>query len=104
MNEINIKLSAIKFRTIEQAMKHSIPIVSSHNGAVVAHLIPGGEWILNRTKLLMSIAVWRNKFMRFYLTQFKADLENATGYQSRYCDLAFWLVKKSGNCHQANHH
>jgi RimJ/RimL family protein N-acetyltransferase len=80
MNEINKKLSSIKFSNIEQAVKHSIPIVSSHGGAVVAHLIPVGEWILNRTKLLMSIAEWRNKYMRFYLTQFNADLENATGY------------------------
>ena len=80
MNEINTKLNTIKFRSIEQAVENSISITSSQNGEIVAYLIPTGEWILNRTKLLMSIAEWRNRYMRFYLTQFDADLENATNY------------------------
>ena len=80
MNETNIKLNTIKFNTIEKAVENSISITSLQNGEVVAHLIPVGEWILSRTKVLMSIAEWRNKYMRFYLTQFDADLENATNY------------------------
>ena len=80
MNEINKQLNTIKFNSIEQAIENSIPITSSQNGEIVAHLIPVGEWILNRTKVLMSISEWRNKYMRFYLTQFDADLENATNY------------------------
>jgi RimJ/RimL family protein N-acetyltransferase len=28
----------------------------------------------------MNIAKWRNKYMRFYFTQFEANLENATSY------------------------
>jgi RimJ/RimL family protein N-acetyltransferase len=80
MNEINTKLNKMKFGSIEQAVENSISITSSQNGQIVAHLIPVGEWILHRTKVLMSIAEWRNKYMRFYLTQFEADLENATRY------------------------
>ena len=80
MNEVNIKLNAIKFNSIERAVENSISITSSQNGEVVAHLIPVGEWILSRTKVLMSIAEWRNRYMRFYLTQFDADIENATNY------------------------
>ena len=80
MNEINKKLNTIKFNSIERAIENSIPITSSQSSEIVAHLIPVGEWILNRTKVLMSIAEWRNKYMRFYLTQFDADLENATNY------------------------
>jgi RimJ/RimL family protein N-acetyltransferase len=80
MNEINTKLNKIKFGSIEQAVENSISITSSQNGQIVAHLIPVGEWILDRTKVLMSIAEWRNKYMRFYLTQFDADLGNATSY------------------------
>ena len=80
MNEINMKLNTIKFSSIEQAVENSIPITSLQNGEIVAHLIPVGKWILNRTKVLMSIAEWRNKYMRYYLTQFNADLENATNY------------------------
>jgi RimJ/RimL family protein N-acetyltransferase len=80
MNQINMKLSNMKFSSFEKAVENSISITSSQNAQIVAHLIPVGEWILNRTKLLMSIAEWRNKYMRFYLTQFDADLENATSY------------------------
>lgn len=80
MNEINQKLNTVKFNSIEQAVENSISITSSQNGEVVAHLIPVGNWILSRTKVLMSVAEWRNKYMRFYLTQFDADLENATNY------------------------
>ncbi len=80
MNEINEKLNNIKFSSIELAVKNSISITSSHSGQTVAYLIPVGEWILKRTKVLMSIAEWRNKNMRFYLTQFDAGLENATNY------------------------
>ena len=80
MNEINTKLSSIKFSSFEQAVENSISVTSSQNGEIVAHLIPVGEWILNRTKLLISIVEWRNKYMRFYLTQFDANLENATNY------------------------
>lgn len=80
MNAINKQLNTVKFNSIEQAIENSIPITSSQNSEIVAHLIPVGEWILNRTKVLMSIAEWRNKYMRFYLTQFDADLENATNY------------------------
>lgn len=80
MNEINAKLNTVKFNSIEQAVENSISIISSQNGEIVAHLIPVGEWILSRTKVLMSIAEWRNRYMRFYLTQFDADLANATNY------------------------
>ena len=80
MNEINAKLNTIKFNSIEQAVEKSISITSSQSSEIIAHLIPVGEWILTRTKVLMSIAEWRNKYMRFYLTQFDADLENAINY------------------------
>ena len=80
MNEINKKLNTIKFNSIEKAVENSVSITSHENGEITAHLIPVGEWVLSRTKVLMSIAEWRNKYMRFYLTQFDADLENATSY------------------------
>jgi RimJ/RimL family protein N-acetyltransferase len=80
MNEINRKLNTIKFNSIEKAVENSISVTSSQNGEIVAHLIPVGEWISDRTKVLMSIAEWRNKYMRFYLTQFEADVKNATNY------------------------
>ena len=80
MNEINIKLNTVKFGSLEQAIENSVSITSSQNGEIIAHLIPVGEWILNRKKILMSIVEWRNHYMRFYLTQFDANLENATSY------------------------
>lgn len=80
MNEINAKLSGIKFKSIEQAVEHSIPVVSSQSGKIVAYLLPVGEWVLSQTALLMSIAKWRKKFMRFYLTQSETDLKSTTEY------------------------
>ena len=80
MNKTNSKLSTMKFDSIEPAISSAIAVKSSQNGLVIAHLIPLGGWIMERTSVIRSVAEWRNKYMRFYLTQFEANLQTATSY------------------------
>jgi hypothetical protein len=80
MNEVKKKILQLKFRTFEEATSVAIPITKTNHSETIAYLIPCGEWIIEDAKTLLEIAKWRNKFMRFYLTQFEANLENATSY------------------------
>jgi RimJ/RimL family protein N-acetyltransferase len=80
MNEVKKKISQLKFHTFEEATSVAIPITNTNHNETIAYLIPCGEWIIEDARTLLEIAKWRNKFMRFYLTQFKANLENATSY------------------------
>jgi RimJ/RimL family protein N-acetyltransferase len=80
MSDIRFKLSKIKHGYKDKALESSLIVHNQEGNKVIAYLIPVGEWICSETDLLNDIAKWRNKFMRFYLTQFKADLDNARKY------------------------
>ena len=80
MSEIRFKLSKIKHGYKVKAIESSLIVHNQEGNKVIAYLIPVGEWICSETDLLNDIVKWRNKFMRFYITQFKADLDNARQY------------------------
>ena len=74
-----IDLDALKKDTFIEALGCSLDVVDDENNKI-AVLVPIGNWALKDTALLSSFAVWRQTFMRFFLTQFTASKESTSGY------------------------
>lgn len=74
-----INLDALKKDTFIEALGCSLGVVDDANNKI-AELVPIGNWALDDSELLSSFAAWRQRFMRFFLTQFTASKESTSGY------------------------
>ena len=74
-----IDLSAMKKLTFSEALSSSLDVLDEANNKI-ASLVPIGNWALNDGELLNSFAIWRQTFMRFFLTQFTASRKSTKGY------------------------
>ena len=74
-----IDLNALKKDSFIDALECSLDVVDDASNKI-AQLVPIGNWALKDTELLSSFAAWRQKFMRFFLTQFTASKESMSSY------------------------
>lgn len=74
-----VDLNTMKCTSVGEAFKYKLDVLTE-SGTKIAELIPIGRWALNDEDLLNSFASWRQRFMRFFLTQFIASKESTASY------------------------
>jgi len=72
-------IASIKCSSFEYAHECALPIVSDDD-VKIGSLIPVGPWILNDREKIQSICDWRQKAMRFFLTQFESTYDRTHVY------------------------
>lgn len=69
----------MKCNTFDEAVSRALPIFDDENQNI-GSLVPVGPWILADKPKILEICNWRQKAMRFFLTQFESTFDRTYGY------------------------
>lgn len=72
-------IADFKCSSFAEAHGRALPVVDE-KGATIGSLLPVGPWILDDREKIQAICDWRQKAMRFFLTQFKSTYARTYGY------------------------
>lgn len=72
-------IAGLKCASFDQAWDKALPIINGED-VKIGSLVPVGPWILDDRDKIQAICDWRQKAMRFFLTQFDSTFERTHGY------------------------
>lgn len=72
-------IAGLKALTRPEAESHALPLMRA-DGTQAGALVPIGPWALTEPGLVEAFTQWRQMFMRFFQSQFKATPKSMMGY------------------------
>lgn len=73
------KIAALKVDDQDEAFKKALK-VHTDEGVFIGYLVPIGPWVLSHPGIIESLMRWRERYMKFFLTQFQVSLEKTTAF------------------------
>lgn len=73
------EIKNLKRASLAEAKDASFPVFDG-NHSLIGHLVPIGEWVFDHMDIVEKICNWRQKAMRFYLSQFNSSVERTEAY------------------------
>lgn len=72
-------IAGLKCTNFRDARALALPVLDEDDVKIGA-LIPVGPWVLDDRAIIEDIIIWRQKAMRFFLTQFESSYERTFAY------------------------